>query len=301
MPRPKDGYRLKDGSEVPGVTSVTNRFMDRSALMHWAFKQGKSGAATLYQKMHDGAEVGTCVHDMIAYDLQGKTDEVIFAYAKNMMLPDEKKLDQAMMSFHAYRAWKLQFSFRVVEQEVSLVSEKHKYGGTIDTAGVVGNQLALLDYKTGSGIYCDQLLQMAAYGQLWNEARPDSPLTGGFHLIRLDRETGEFFHYYYPKLPQALHQFLLFRKCYDLDKMLKDPKALAGAPVEKSLRKRKPRRAKPTVPSDGVLIPPPYKVNMVQMVYDILAPKSMKVVGESTTDWQTWQSDLIDKRRANTE
>ena len=40
---------------------------------------------------------------------------------------------------------------------------------------------------------------------------------------------------------------------------------------------------------------------MVQMVYDILAPKGMKVVGESTTDWQTWQSDLIDKRRANTE
>jgi hypothetical protein len=257
MPRPLGGYKLANGTEVPGVTTITDRFLDRKALMFWAFKQGKSGANSLYDKMEQAGLIGTCVHGMIELDLRGARDEVIFEYARDVLPGIDR--DKAKKSFDAYRMWKLQFSFRVTAQEVSLVSEKYKYGGTIDTVGVVGNSLALLDYKSGKGIYCDQLLQMAAYGQLWNENHPDNPLTGGFHLIRLDKETGEFSHRYYAKLPQALNQFLLFRRCFDLDKVLSNPKMLAGTPVAHSLRRRRAPRAKsPTTPIGS----PPYAVNM---------------------------------------
>lgn len=257
MPRPKDGYKLKDGTIVPGVTDVTGRFMDRKALMFWAFKQGASGAKTLYEKRDEAAAIGTCVHDMITMDLRGDRDEIIFDFCRDALA--QKQRDQAKRSFDAFRMWKFQFSFRVVRQEISLISEKWKFGGTLDTAGVIRNGLGLLDYKSGAGIYCDQLLQMAAYGQLWAENYPDEPLTGGFHLIRLDKETGEFSHRFYAKLPQALNQFLLFRRCYDLDKLLSTPKMLAGQPVQQSQRKMRTSRARGKT---SPVVVPPYSVNV---------------------------------------
>src|ERR1700733_9012958 len=125
MPRPKTGYKISDGTDVPGVTTITDRFLDRKPLMQWAFRQGASGAPSLYTKMEQAGLIGTCVHGMIEMDLRGERDEKIFDYARDV-LPEKEERDKAHKSFDAFRMWKMQFSFRVVEQEVSLVSEKWK-------------------------------------------------------------------------------------------------------------------------------------------------------------------------------
>ncbi len=36
MPRPKNGYVNAAGQPVPGTHDPINRFMDKTALMHWA-------------------------------------------------------------------------------------------------------------------------------------------------------------------------------------------------------------------------------------------------------------------------
>lgn len=217
MPTPKAGYFLKDGTKVPGTTTVIGRFKDSGGLMHWAFKQGQSGKATLYEERDKAADIGTCAHAMVEAfinDGDADLDEILRTLPEN----DRAK---AWSAFNAYRAWAKNFKVKIVEQEIMLVSEEYKYGGTLDAVGYVGKALCLLDWKTSSAVRTDYLVQLAAYDNLWKENRPDKPITGGFHLLRFSKEFGDFAHHFYPNLDIAWRQFVLFREAYQNDKELK--------------------------------------------------------------------------------
>lgn len=220
MPTPKAGYFLKDGSRVPGTTTVIGRFKESAGLMQWSFQQGKAGKAHLYEESNTAADIGTCAHGMVELKINGADDAAISAYVAET-LKDEAQREKARSAFHAYLKWAENFKVRVVAQEVQLVSELYRFGGTPDFVGVIGNQLALFDIKTSNSVYTDYLIQVAAYGQLWNENHPDQPITGGFHILRFAKDNADFGHHYFANLDDGWKQFLLFREAYDLDKTLK--------------------------------------------------------------------------------
>lgn len=218
MARPKGGYKTKDGKRVIGVTTVTGRFKDSGGLLWWAFEQGKAAERgeidSLYDKRDEAGDAGTLAHDMVeSYvkfadppDLSNYTDEVIRL---------------GTQGFENFKTWKANSRIEILEQEVPLVSEVYRYGGCLDAIGKDStDQLCLLDWKTG-GIYVEQLLQIRAYKQLWEEENPDKPLTGGFHLCRFAKEHADFSHHFWSELDDAWSQFKLLRKAYDLDKLLK--------------------------------------------------------------------------------
>jgi hypothetical protein len=220
MPTPKLGYQLKDGTKVPGTTTIIGRFKESGGLLQWAFKQGQSGKRHLYEEAEKAADIGTCAHAMVEMRINGKTDDEIDAYLATS-LPDVSATWRARSAFRAYEAWAKNFSVRIIAQEVQLVSETYKYGGTPDAIGVVGNALCLLDWKTSNSVYTDYLIQLAAYRHLWEENNPEQPITGGFHLLRFAKEHGDFAHHYFPNLDNAWRQFLLFREAYEIDRELK--------------------------------------------------------------------------------
>jgi len=56
-------YKLKDGTLVPGTTTIIGAFKDSGGLVHWAWQQGKAGLD--YRNTRDkAAERGTNVHDL---------------------------------------------------------------------------------------------------------------------------------------------------------------------------------------------------------------------------------------------
>lgn len=219
MPTPKAGYFTESGEKVPGTTTVIGNFKDGTPLYHYYYKRGRAGLA-MYEHSEAAAEIGTVAHAMVEMDAQGK-DPIAIATHLKTALPDLEMQSKAMSAFNAYLSWKKNFGVQIIEQEIQLVSEKHRYGGTIDAIGIVGNQLVLLDWKTSSGIYEDYLVQLAAYAMLWEENRPQAPITGGFHLLRFSKEHGDFEHRYFAELETAKRQFLLFREAYENRKELK--------------------------------------------------------------------------------
>lgn len=221
MPTPKDGYRNAAGDEIPGYSKIGGRFKDSGALMQWAFKQGKSGHSHLYEKSKEAAEIGTIVHEMVEWDIKGDDPSKPLEGAVESNRLTIEQGNSANLAFNAYRAWKKNFHVRVIEQEILLVSEEYQFGGTPDAVGYVGNSLCLLDWKTSNGVYVEYLIQLAAYGHLWNINRPDNQLEGGFHLLRFSKESGDFAHHYFSELADAWEQFKLFRKAYDIDQKLK--------------------------------------------------------------------------------
>ena len=214
MPTPAKGYFLKDGTRVPSVTTILSRFKESGALMQWAFKQGQEGKAHLYEDAQKAAGIGTHVHAMVEQHI--KSGEIIIPAGL-----DNDEQSKVESSFSAYLAWHENFKIKVVAQEIQLVSENWKFGGTPDAIAFVGNRLCLIDWKTSGGVYADYLVQLAAYKYLWEENNPEQKIDGGHHLLRFSKENGDFTHRYFPDLGQAWKQFELFRQAYEIDKELK--------------------------------------------------------------------------------
>jgi hypothetical protein len=222
--------------------------MNRERLLYWAFNRGKQGHPKLYD--NSALDIGTCVHTMAELDLKGEPEKDIEFYL-NATLADPDDREKAQASFKAFRAWRSQFHADPYRQELSLVSEKLQYGGTLDTIAFIRGGKGLLEFKTSSEVYEDHLMQMAAYGILWAENFPDEPLDGGYHLILLPKDGAKPVHreFTHEQLNPFRQKFWLYRKAYDFEAVCNDPKVLAGSAVAPSPpTKRKAKIIAPPAP-----------------------------------------------------
>jgi hypothetical protein len=85
----------------------------------------------------------------------------------------------------AYRDFLRAFRPRFLAAEEMVVSLRHGYGGTLDAIAEIDGERWLLDVKTGSGIYSEAGLQMAAYAAADFIGRPG--LIKRFRLPRVSR------------------------------------------------------------------------------------------------------------------
>jgi len=216
--RPKGGYKNEAGKKVPGVTTILSRFKEAGGLIQWAYNCGKEGI-DINDARDRAADAGTATHQMIDDHLHGETFDRT-AWKSNV-------LAKADHCFLAFLEWAEQSKLKLKAAELSLVSERHQFAGTFDAA-MIGGSLRLLDYKTASGIYTDQLIQVAGgYSLLWQEHFPSEPI-GGIDILRISKPDAEddpvsFEHRHFSAeiIPIAQKQFLLLRQAYDLDKRLK--------------------------------------------------------------------------------
>lgn len=221
MSRPKGGYCLADGTKVPGVTTIIGRFKESGGLIFWAWDQGRNGF-DFRETKDEAAQAGTIAHALVEYHITGKSDADI-----TKMIADHKVsqeiLEKAYRAYENYLNWEKTTNLKVVKTEMSLVSEKYKFGGTFDGIAVVeiDGVRSLADWKTSSAIYRDALVQVAAYKALWEENFPDQPIEGGFHLCRFSRDEADFSHHYFENLDDGWRQFILFREAFEIDKRLK--------------------------------------------------------------------------------
>jgi len=216
MPTPRQGYYLADGTRVPGTTTVLGRFKESGALLRWAWNQGKEGR-DLYETRDVAAAIGTVAHAMVELRINGNDPESCV----DLMTLDDAGQKRARNAFKMYETWASMSNLKILHQEIPLVSEVYRFGGTPDAIGLVNGELCLVDWKTSNGVYQDYLLQLAAYRLLWEELHPDQPLTGGFHLCRFSKDFGDFAHHYYDELDKAREMFIHLRKAYEFDAELK--------------------------------------------------------------------------------
>jgi len=211
MPTPKRGYFLSDGARVPGVTTILGRFKDMGGLLHWAWEEGCAGRD--YRETRDAAaDAGTLAHAMVEAEIRGK----------RFVVPEDTPPEirnKACQAYSMYNEWATQTRLQPLVTEVQLVSEQHRFGGTLDVV-LVGGRRLLGDWKTSGAIYTEHLLQLAAYDILWKENRPAEPIEG-YQIVRFSKEEADFEQRYFMQLDVAEEMFLLLRRAYDLDKKVR--------------------------------------------------------------------------------
>lgn len=210
MATKKGGYFTKDGVRVPSVTTVTGRFKEAGGLIHWAWSLGKEGKDYREVKQ-DAASAGTMAHEAVEAWVKGEQPR---------FEGPAEICEKARKAFEGFLEWADRSELRVDKQEIPLVSEVHKFGGTFDAILIKGRR-AMGDWKTSNGLYPEYLEQIAAYGILWDENFPDEPINGGYDLLRFDKEYGDFTHKHWDELETAKRSFLLKLECYGLEKELK--------------------------------------------------------------------------------
>jgi hypothetical protein len=128
---------------------------------------------------------------------------------------------QAGSAYSAFEFWCKGTQLEIIDCEVQVISEAHRYGGTLDFIGKLDGKLVLGDFKTSNGVYPEMLCQLAAYAKAYEECT-DKKIDGGYHLLRFSKENGDFGHHYYPSLDDdAWPAFLHLRALYDLHEKLK--------------------------------------------------------------------------------
>lgn len=146
-------YVLKDGTRVPGVTTITGRQLgwNTNVLTSWANRMGLDGIDTK-KYTDDKADIGTLGHAFCTNWLLGK-DTDTSDYAQN-------QIDAAENCALSFFEWATGKKIKPILIEEPLVSEFHRYGGTVDIYAEVDGALELIDLKTGGGIYPEFLVQV---------------------------------------------------------------------------------------------------------------------------------------------
>ena len=223
MARPKSGYRLADGSKVPGVTTILGELAwNRGALIGWAFKVGQEepDLKSPYQKRDEAAALGTALHETIEASLRGQSDNAV-REALAEAVADEDAYKPVLKSLESFFRWRDMTRFEPLHLEMSLVSERHRYGGTIDVEGNCGGMLSLLDWKRTGGIYRETHIQVEAYRKLYEENYPERRLDGWLHVVRFSPTQGGFEHACWEPSDDWFAPFLLARELYDWNRRLK--------------------------------------------------------------------------------
>ena len=218
MPHPVKGYKI-DGKQVYGTTTIIGRFKDSGALLYWACEQGKAiergEINKLYDRRDEAATAGTLAQSLVEAHINMDAFPDLSNYPIDIA-------NKARQGFENYLQWERDNRIKITHQEIVLISREYMFGGCPDAIGIDSQgRTVILDWKTSNGVYPDYLVQLAAYRQLWDENNPKNPITGGFHLLRFSKENADFTHYYWSELDDAWEQFKLFRRAYDIDKLLK--------------------------------------------------------------------------------
>lgn len=218
MPRPKTPYMLADGTKVPGVTTVIGQLgWNKQQLLIWAHREGLAGR-DFRDTSGKAADIGTCAHYMVECDVLG-VDADLSGFE-----PDT--VEKARPAFAAWGQWVRGSNCTIVATEAQLVSERFRYGGTLDAVASIGGQLQVLDFKTSKAVYPDHVIQLAAYQRLWNEAHPAEQLAPGAMLLRIGKDGAFAAHgFTQEQLDCGWEAFLHARALYDLRKPLEEAAA----------------------------------------------------------------------------
>lgn len=208
---PTAPYYNKKGKRLPGTTTIIGRFKESEFLIKWAWEQGRDGLD--YRRTRDKAgDSGTVTHELV--------DAHIHSRPPNIELYPQDIRDKGQVGFQGYLKWRETVDIEVVETEMQLVSEEFQFGGTPDCVARIDGELCMLDWKTSKRVYLDHLIQLAAYKILWDENRA-AMITGPFHLLRFDKETGGFEPHKWEELHDAREAFVHMRALYRLVQVVK--------------------------------------------------------------------------------
>jgi hypothetical protein len=196
-------YYTSNKKLVPGATTVL-ALLAKPALIKWANNLGLQGIDS--SKYVDAtAQIGTCAHLLVQCHLSGEEPDL------SAFSPDT--ISQAENSLISFYEWEKSHTIKPILLEKALVSERYRFGGSLDLYGEIDGKFWLCDLKTGKGIYDEYAIQLSAYRQLLLE---NGYRVDGCRIIRIGRDATEGFEDRVYGSNAMDKQFEIFRRLVEI-------------------------------------------------------------------------------------
>lgn len=157
------------GEKAPSVTSIL-KCLSKPALVPWASKLTAQWAV-------DNQEVWARLGRLAAVDLvKGEANRVMTAsrdlgslvhnIVESRLTGGQPNIPLAAVSFIlSFDAFVEAFRPEYLHVEATVWSRAHVYAGSLDAIARIGDEVWLIDIKTGSGVYAETAMQLAAYSR----------------------------------------------------------------------------------------------------------------------------------------
>lgn len=207
---------ILDGKRVPGATTfVHGGYVASQALIIWMIRQGSGYTLRMVKRLikykpnriftsklaeaivkrsskagdkaaKRAATIGTFVHDY-AYqtEVNGTVSEELLSKIRTHR--DYAKINLGVQKF---TAWHSENQDQMVASEAVVASVRHSFGGKFDRLSRRNGLITLSDFKTSSGIFVDQFIQLAAYRIAIREWMGLD--VQQIEILRFGKEDGEF-------------------------------------------------------------------------------------------------------------
>jgi hypothetical protein len=161
-------YVTDSGEFVPSVTTYLEAYPKNAQFYEWLKKVGDDADSI----RDEAGRKGSTVHELTERFDNGEeitllNDEGHIGY----------KLNEWSM-FEKYVEFRRNHQTNIIHNELNLVSDKYKMGGTLDRVMQINGKLYLVDIKTANAVHPHYWLQLAAYQTLLLEKMPALKLDG---------------------------------------------------------------------------------------------------------------------------
>lgn len=165
----KNGY-VVGGVWLPRVTSILEIVAKPGLLRYYAQQKNFLSAQETLTK---AAIRGKKIHDICESILLGQNPEI----------PSDVKL-----TIEKFIEWKQKHKVEVLDVETRVYDKDNYYfAGTMDILAKIGDDVGIIDIKTGSGIYNGYSLQTAAYLEAYNQGKNPAVQATKRWILRLDQ------------------------------------------------------------------------------------------------------------------
>lgn len=216
-------YYLQDGTYVPGASTITGVMDKGRGLLIWANRLGFD-QVDVNKYVDSLADAGTLAHYLIECDMMGfERDESYLAEFTKI------QMNHAETALLKYYEWRDKYEIKPIWHEEQLVSEKYRFGGTLDILAKVRDVktnspawlTVLIDIKTCKSLYGpgdEKWTQVAGYDLL---AEENGQKVDECRILRVGRIEEEGFEYALSPA-RELHRdrFLICRNLYEANRKL---------------------------------------------------------------------------------
>jgi hypothetical protein len=150
-------YYFVNNEWYPAVTKI----LEEASPMSFGLKQFfiNNTAESAKEISNTALDLGSKMHDAYERLLNGLELNLVEDYKT---IKEKKHI----LSFYN---WCEEVKPQVIETEMVVASESHRYAGTLDLACLINNEIWIIDFKTSAAIYFDYELQIAAYKKAFEE------------------------------------------------------------------------------------------------------------------------------------
>ena len=167
-----NGYEIQ-GMWMPRVTSIINVIMKPGLFYYYA---NHKNFATAKAALNGAANWGTLIHNSIEAVLRNEGEKI-----------DKKVLP----TISAFERWRGEHRTKILDSESDIEKQvcdfDNHYAGTLDVLMEIDGDLGVLDLKSGSSIWNEHFLQLAAYMGAYNKNAPAKRKAKKRWILRLDQ------------------------------------------------------------------------------------------------------------------